>query len=65
MIQLKSEGARLPFRPNGARLTMKAVVPVSGPARLADAEEGVDEVPDEDRYDRLPERQPEGTIRAP
>ena len=35
VIQLKSDGARLPLRPKGARLTMNAVVPVSGPGRLA------------------------------
>ena len=35
VIQLKSEGARLPLRPKGARLTMNAVVPVAGPQRLA------------------------------
>ena len=33
--QLNSEGARLPLRPKGARLTMKAVVPVAGPGMLA------------------------------
>jgi hypothetical protein len=35
VIQLNSAGARLPLRPKDARLTIKAVVPVSGPCRLA------------------------------
>ena len=35
VTQLNSDGTRLPLRPNGARLTMNAVVPVSGPGRLA------------------------------
>ncbi len=35
VIQLKKATPRLAFCPNGARLTMKAVVPVVGPCRLA------------------------------
>ena len=35
VIQLKNATARLAFCPNEARLTMKAVVPVAGPCRLA------------------------------
>ena len=35
VIQLNSATSRFPFWPNGARLTMNAVVPVFGPCRLA------------------------------
>ena len=35
VTQLNSATIRFPFWPNGARLTMNAVVPVFGPCRLA------------------------------
>ena len=35
VIQLNREGTRFPFGPNGARLTAKAVVPATGPCKLA------------------------------
>jgi hypothetical protein len=35
VTQLKNDGNRLPFGPNGARLMPNVVVPAAGPCRLA------------------------------
>ena len=65
VIQLKSEGARLPLRPKGARLIMNAVVPVSGPGRLATPNSAYMVLPMRIAHTACQNESPNETTRAP